>query len=258
MRTLNIPLFCRRFRKDFPKLLQFASWPVAMNNPQWLELPISWTNFHGSNDVLLVEVLYIKIAPDKRGIHITVFLFLYKIICHGYSLEVPQYGTFNEYLQLFSWRNKNNKNIILKYKTENNTHVHHSVEVDKCFCICCSLWFVRFMNLALLSFYFCQEQLWKYFSGYPDRFSFSFFLERQLKYVTSCLFTCTPVTWKGNELLPRVDMGKNSFDRVVSHENVWVPLAHCRLNRHPPPPPPPPHATYMKSPISILGTSGWT
>ena len=29
------------------------------------------------------------VAPDKRGIHIIVFLFLHEIICCGYSLEAP-------------------------------------------------------------------------------------------------------------------------------------------------------------------------
>ena len=33
-----------------------------MINPQWLELPMSRTNFHGQNDVRAIEVrLYIKI-----------------------------------------------------------------------------------------------------------------------------------------------------------------------------------------------------
>ena len=33
-------------RKDIPKLFPFASWPDAMINPQWLELPIYRTNYH--------------------------------------------------------------------------------------------------------------------------------------------------------------------------------------------------------------------
>ena len=37
------------------------------------------------------------------------FLFLHENICCGYSLEVPQWGTSNEYPQhIFSWRNKKN------------------------------------------------------------------------------------------------------------------------------------------------------
>ena len=38
------------------------------------------------------------------------FLFLHENICCGYSLEVPQRGTSNEYPQhMFSWRNKKKK-----------------------------------------------------------------------------------------------------------------------------------------------------
>ena len=43
-------------RKDFPKLLLSASWTGAMINPQWLELPMSRTNFHGPKDVRAIEV----------------------------------------------------------------------------------------------------------------------------------------------------------------------------------------------------------
>ena len=32
---------------NYRKLSPFGSWPGAMINPQWLELPISRTNFHG-------------------------------------------------------------------------------------------------------------------------------------------------------------------------------------------------------------------
>ena len=42
------------------------------------------------------------------------FLFVRKTICCGYSLEVPHWGTSNEYPQhMFSWRNK--KNIFLAW-----------------------------------------------------------------------------------------------------------------------------------------------
>ena len=38
--------------------------------------------------------------------NINIFLFLHENICCRYSLEVPQWGTSNEYLQyMFSWRN---------------------------------------------------------------------------------------------------------------------------------------------------------
>ena len=55
MSTLNIQLLYRRSKK-FPNLSPFASWPCAIINPQWLELPISQTNFHGPNDVRAIEV----------------------------------------------------------------------------------------------------------------------------------------------------------------------------------------------------------
>ena len=46
-------------------------------------------------------------APDRRAIHIIFFLFLNENIYCGYSLEVPQRGTSNEYPQyIFSLRNK--------------------------------------------------------------------------------------------------------------------------------------------------------
>ena len=37
------------------------------------------------------------IALDKRGIHVIFFFFLHENICFGYSLEVSQGGTSNEY-----------------------------------------------------------------------------------------------------------------------------------------------------------------
>ena len=47
--------YCVENRKDFPTLSLFASWPGAMNNSQWLELPISRTHFHGPKDVRAIE-----------------------------------------------------------------------------------------------------------------------------------------------------------------------------------------------------------
>ena len=48
--------------KDFPKLSLFASWNGAMINPQWLELPMSRTNFHGPKDARAIEIqLYLYI-----------------------------------------------------------------------------------------------------------------------------------------------------------------------------------------------------
>ena len=47
---------CVENRKDFPKLSLFASRTGAMINPQWLELPMSRTNFHDPKDVRAIEV----------------------------------------------------------------------------------------------------------------------------------------------------------------------------------------------------------
>ena len=55
---------CVENRKDFPKLSLFASWTGAMINLQWLELPMSRTNFPGPKDVRAIEVrLYLP--PDR-------------------------------------------------------------------------------------------------------------------------------------------------------------------------------------------------
>ena len=49
----------------------------------------------------------------REGIHIIFFLFLDENICCGYSLEVPQRGTSNEYPQhMFSSRNKKDISIF--------------------------------------------------------------------------------------------------------------------------------------------------
>ena len=49
-------------------------------------------------------------APDKKGIHIILFLLLHENISCVCSLEVPQRGTSNEHHNMFSWRNKKNIN----------------------------------------------------------------------------------------------------------------------------------------------------
>ena len=51
MGTLNIQLLYR-----IPNLSPFTSLHCAIINPQWLELPISRTNFYGPNDVRAIEV----------------------------------------------------------------------------------------------------------------------------------------------------------------------------------------------------------
>ena len=58
---------CVENRKDLPKLSLFVSWTDAMNNPQWLELPMSQTNFHGPKDVRAIEVrLYYSIQTYRQ------------------------------------------------------------------------------------------------------------------------------------------------------------------------------------------------
>ena len=56
MSKLNIPLFYRILKKHL-KLSTFASQPFAMINPQWLELPMSRTNFDSPNTGRAIEVL---------------------------------------------------------------------------------------------------------------------------------------------------------------------------------------------------------
>ena len=51
-----------------------------------------------------------------KVIHIIFFLFLNENICCGYLLEMPWQGTSNEFLHVFSWRNKKN---ISTFKLKN-------------------------------------------------------------------------------------------------------------------------------------------
>ena len=56
---------------------------------------------------------------DKRGIQINIFLFLQENICYGYSLEVPQWGTSNEYPQhMFFWKSKEKNSNTICWKKE--------------------------------------------------------------------------------------------------------------------------------------------
>ena len=59
-----------------PKLLLFTSWSGTMINPQWLELPIARTNFHGPKDVRAIEVWLI-------GLHLS-----------GYNKQTQKQLTF--------------------------------------------------------------------------------------------------------------------------------------------------------------------
>ena len=61
---------------------------------------------------LLIEST-ISITADKRGYHGYIFCYFSMKTCCGKSLEVPQWGTSNEYPQyMFSWRIKKNVNTF--------------------------------------------------------------------------------------------------------------------------------------------------
>ena len=57
MSTLNIQSLCR-ISKKIPKLSLSASYTGAMIIPQWLELPMSRTNFHSPKDVQAIVQVY--------------------------------------------------------------------------------------------------------------------------------------------------------------------------------------------------------
>ena len=64
--TLNIS-FIIETRKDIPRLSTFVSWPSAMINRQWLELPMSRTKFHIPKDVRAIEFrLYIYVTLSNN------------------------------------------------------------------------------------------------------------------------------------------------------------------------------------------------
>ena len=56
-----------------------------MINPQWLELPMSHTNFHGPKDVRAIEVrLYANIFAEKMWI-----AFAFAKATHIFSAKIP-------------------------------------------------------------------------------------------------------------------------------------------------------------------------
>ena len=92
---------CVENRKDFPNLSIFASLTCAMINPQWIELPMSRTNFHGPKDVRAMEVrLYACVFYRILNFFILFFFFqifhifnlfhasiLWKCICSRYLVS---------------------------------------------------------------------------------------------------------------------------------------------------------------------------
>ena len=72
MSAFNIPVIYRRL-KIHSYIFPFVSLLGAMINPQWLELPISGTNFYGPKDVRAIELrLYTvpKAISRLRCLHI--------------------------------------------------------------------------------------------------------------------------------------------------------------------------------------------
>ena len=73
---------CVENRKDYPKLSLFASWSGDMINPQWLELPVSRTNFHGPKDVRAIEVrLYLLLFYQLQYVSSPVSFFYHHYNC---------------------------------------------------------------------------------------------------------------------------------------------------------------------------------
>ena len=61
----------------------FASWPGAMINPQWLEQPLFWANFHGPKAVWATEFqLYIEYST----VHQVFFICVYNITVNNLSV----------------------------------------------------------------------------------------------------------------------------------------------------------------------------
>ena len=66
----------------------FASWPGAMINNQWLELPISRTNFNGPKDLWAIEVR----------------LYMESVLCYQNYKFIFNYGSLNDFsLVLYDW-----------------------------------------------------------------------------------------------------------------------------------------------------------
>ena len=64
MRTHNIPSYKRK-SKRYP---YYAPWPGSIINPQWLERPLSRTNFHSPKGVRAIEILLYDLHHDDvRG-----------------------------------------------------------------------------------------------------------------------------------------------------------------------------------------------
>ena len=86
---------------------QRSGWTVGQHNHTVI------TGSAETGEELMTVQTYYNVVPDKTCFSVQNFsYFLYENVCCGYSLEVPHWGTSNEYPQhMFSLRNK--KNIFL-------------------------------------------------------------------------------------------------------------------------------------------------
>ena len=69
MITLNIPLFYRRSKRH-PYVIPICLLTCATINPQWLELPVSRTNFHSPKDVRAIEVPLYMLRITQKAVQI--------------------------------------------------------------------------------------------------------------------------------------------------------------------------------------------
>ena len=92
---------------NFPKLSPFASWPNALINHQWLELPMSQTSFHGPLDDWAIKVQLSKVQINKDKSSVLPFLFLTQLQIRGiiqiifFSMKTYAVGTYNTSVKHF-------------------------------------------------------------------------------------------------------------------------------------------------------------
>ena len=100
-------------RKDFPKFSPFASRPGAMINPQWLELPISQTNFHGPLDA---RVFQVKVRTRYRCVYSISSQSWYPVVQYFFNCLIltkyTRYGTNYE-----EWVNFQGRQLLSKLFT---------------------------------------------------------------------------------------------------------------------------------------------
>ena len=85
--------------------------------------------------------------PNKNGIRKIFFLTLYKNICWGYSLEVPQWGTSNKYHKIcFDGETRKNSKIFVWKKNLFCKHVKSPI-LTTCWCWKCCEWITNRTDL---------------------------------------------------------------------------------------------------------------